>query len=223
MPRTSINLAKIVQNDPNSTVSEAYRSLRFNIECTASDREIKTITITSACRGEGKTTTALNLAVAYAQIGKSVILLDADLRKPSLHLAFGGDNKRGLASFLANQNSVKEVIMESHIDNLSVIPAGPIPSNPSELLASKYLDLLLSELKQKYDLIIVDTPPVLPLTDAKILAAKCDGVLLVAEQGKVKRNTAKIVNEELMLAKANIIGVVWNKLRNKASEEMLYL
>jgi capsular exopolysaccharide synthesis family protein len=207
-----------MQNNPNSPTSEAYRSLRFNIEFSAFDREVKTIAITSANRGEGKTTTALNLAAAYAQIGMKVILLDADLRNPSIHLAFGGDNSRGLTSFLTNRNAMKEITQESYIENLSTITSGPIPSNPAELLASKQMNLLLDELKKNYDLIIVDTPPILTLTDAKIMAVKCDGVLLVMAYGKVKLKAAKQVKEELMLAKAKLMGVVMNKINRKDAE-----
>lgn len=222
MPQPSNKSAIIMQNYPNSPTAEAYRSLRFNIEFSVFDREVKTIAITSANRGEGKTTTALNLAVANAQIGKKVILLDADLRKPSIHLTFGGDYNKGLTNFLANHSAANEIIRDSYIDNLSIIKSGPIPSNPSELLASKQMNSLLDELKQNYDLIIVDTPPILMLTDAKILAAKCDGVLLVIEYGKVKRKAAQKVREELMLAKSNLIGVVLNKIKNQDEEAYLY-
>jgi capsular exopolysaccharide synthesis family protein len=218
MPKPSTNSASIMQINPNAPSSEAYRALRLNIEFSVSDREVKTITVTSANRGEGKTTTALNLAVAYAQLGKRVILLDADLRNPSIHLAFGGDNSRGLTNYLTNKNAMNEITQESHVQNLSTITSGPIPPNPAELLASKQMNSLLAQLKMNYDMIIVDTPPVLTLTDAKIMAAKCDGVLLVLEYGKVKRNAAKKVKEELMLAKAKLMGVVLNKINKKDAE-----
>jgi capsular exopolysaccharide synthesis family protein len=218
MPKPSTNSASIMQINPNAPSSEAYRALRLNIEFSVFDREVKTITVTSANRGEGKTTTALNLAVAYAQLGKRVILLDADLRNPSIHLAFGGDNSRGLTNYLTNKNAMNEITQESHVQNLSTITSGPIPPNPAELLASKQMNSLLAQLKMNYDMIIVDTPPVLTLTDAKIMAAKCDGVLLVLEYGKVKRNAAKKVKEELMLAKAKLMGVVLNKINKKDAE-----
>lgn len=222
MPKPFTNSAIIMQTNPGSPTSEAYRSLRFNIECSVFDRGVQTITITSANRGEGKTTTALNLAVAYTQIGKKVILLDADLRNPSIHLAFGEDNSRGLTSFLTNQSGSNEIIRKTYVENLSIIMSGSKPSNPSELLLSKQMNSLLAELKQSYDLIIVDTPPILTLTDAKIMAAKCDGVLLVVEYGKVKRNIAKKVKEELMLSKAKLMGVVLNKINSQDAEAFLY-
>jgi capsular exopolysaccharide synthesis family protein len=213
MSQTSNRSAIIMEINPNSPTSEGYRSLRFNIEFSASDREVKTITITSANRGEGKTTIALNLAVAYAQIGKRVVLIDANLRTPSIHLAFGGDNSRGLTNYLTKRSVASEIIKESYIENLSFIMSGPKPTNPSELLASEQMNLLLAELKMNYDMIIVDTPAVLSLTDAKIMATKCDGVLLVVQYGKVKQNVAKRVKEELLLAKANLMGVVMNKTK----------
>jgi capsular exopolysaccharide synthesis family protein len=215
MSQTSNSSAIIMEINPNSPTSEGYRSLRFNIEFSASEREIKTITITSANRGEGKTTIALNLAVAYAQIGKRVVLLDANLRTPSIHLAFGGDNNRGLTNYLTKRSAASEIIQESYIENLSFIMSGPIPTNPSELLASEQMNILLAELKMNYDMIIVDTPAVLSLTDAKIMATKCDGVLLVVEYGKVKQNVAKRVKEELLLAKATLMGVVMNKTKSQ--------
>lgn len=217
-PSTKSASAIVMQINPNSPTSEAYRSLRCNIEFSIVNHGIKTIAITSVHRGEGKTTTALNLAVAYAQIGKKVILLDTDLRKPSLHVTFGGDSSRGLTSYLVNQSTINEIIHESFVDNLSIIIAGAIPPNPSDLLASKQMNSLLAELKENYDLVIIDTPPVLMLTDAKVIASKCDGVLLVMEYGRVKRNEAKKVKEELMLAKAMLIGVVLNKINNQDAE-----
>lgn len=219
MPKPSTSPPIVMQINPNSLTSEAYRSLRFNIEFTNFDHEVKTIVITSANRGEGKTTTALNLAVAYAQIGKKVVLLDADLRKPSIHIAFGGDSSRGLTSFLTGKSTINEIIHETYVENLSIIIAGAIPSNPSELLASKQMNTLLEQLKSSYDLIIIDTPPVLMLTDAKVMASKCDGVLLVVEYGKVKRKEGKKVKDELMLAKARLLGVVMNKINSQDTDD----
>jgi capsular exopolysaccharide synthesis family protein len=216
MPKLSTNSGIMIQN-PDSPISEAFRSLRFNLESIV-DREMKTITITSAGKGEGKTTTALNLAVASAQIGKKVLLIDADLRNPSIHLSFGVDNTSGLTSFLTGQRSAKEIIRETHVDNLSIIMSGPILPNPAELLASKAMSSLLTELKRDYDMIIMDAPSILPLTDAKIIAAKCDGVLLVVGYGKLKQNVAKRVKEELVRTKAKLIGVVLNRMNNQDAE-----
>jgi capsular exopolysaccharide synthesis family protein len=212
----------LMQINPNSPVSEAYRSLRFNIEFSATGREMKTIAVSSANRGEGKSITAVNLAAAFAQAGKKVILVDTDLRNPSVHQAFGADNSKGLTSFLAKQNELHEIISETGVENLSVIVAGPIPLSPTELLASQLMTELLAELKLNYEIIIFDTTPALTLMDAKIMAAKCDGTLLVVEYGKLKRNAAKIVKENLDHAQAFLVGVVVTKIKKKDAKTFMF-
>lgn len=216
MPRPSTNTSQAVMKRilTNSPALEAYRSLRFNIECSEFGRDAKTITITSSSRGEGKTTTAVHLAVAYAQIGKKVLLLDADLRNPSIHFVFEMENICGLTNYLEGKATRHEIIKESIVDHLSFISAGPLTQNPSGLLASQCMDTLLAELSAEYDVIIVDTPSLLTISDAKIMATKCDGVLLIIEYGQLKSNVAKKVKEELMLANAKLIGVVLNEVKN---------
>ena len=221
MPKPSANSAIIMQVSSSSSASEAYRSLRFNIESSVNGENTRTIAITSARRGEGKTTTALNLATAYAQIGKRVLLIDADLRKPSIHLSFGGENNRGLSTYLTGQSTMNEAIRVSYIDNLSLLMSGPVPPNPTELLASRQMNTLLDQLRQSFDMIFIDTPPVLTLTDGKIVAAQCDGVLLVVEYGTLKRIVAKKVKEDLVLAKAKLMGVVLNKINHQDAEAYL--
>lgn len=211
-----------MHTNPGSPQSDAYRTLRINIEFSAAGREIKTLAITSAYRSEGKTTTALNLAVAYAQVGMKVLLIDADLRKPSIHQAFGMHNSIGLTSVLSRRNKVDEAVRETDIENLSVLPSGPVPVNPSELLASKLLEAVLGELKPKFDVILIDTSPALSIMDARIVAAKSDGVLLVMEYHKVKREEAARLKEDLASVKANILGVALNKINNRDSEPYPY-
>lgn len=212
----------IMQIHPDLPSFEAFRTLKINIEFSAFNRDVKAITITSANRGEGKTWTAVHLAKAYAQAGKQVILVDADLRKPAVHTAFSEDNSRGLSNFLANQLPLQDIVRKTQTANLSVIMSGPVPPNPSELLASDQMSLLLSELKHKYDVILFDTSPVLTLTDAKIMASSCDGVLLVVEYGKIKRAVAKKIKEDLAHVKANMLGVVLNKFNSKDEAAFLY-
>ncbi|NQX60360.1 CpsD/CapB family tyrosine-protein kinase [Paenibacillus qinlingensis] len=223
MPKlsTNSNSPVMMHIHPSSSTSEAYRSLRFNIECSIFGREAKSITITSSSRGEGKTTTAVHLAVAYAQIGKKVLLLDADLRNPSIHQAFSDENRRGLTNYLEGQAHVSELVRETIVENLSIITSGPSTQNPSGLLASKQMDALLVTLREIYDIVIVDTPSLLTITDAKIIATKCDGVLLIVEYGKVKRDVAKKVKEELLLANVKLIGVVLNEVRNHEANAYL--
>jgi capsular exopolysaccharide synthesis family protein len=213
MPKLSTKSGILIQN-PDSPVSEAFRSLRFNLDYFL-DQELKAIAITSAGQGEGKTTMALNLASASAQIGRKVLLIDTDLRSPSIHFSFGEDNDSGLTSFLTGQLSAREIVRETYIDNLSIILSGPILPNPADLLASNAMSSLLTEMKRNYDLIILDAPSILPLTDAKIITSKCDGVVLVVGYGKLKRHAAKRVKEELALTKAKLIGVVLNRMKNQ--------
>lgn len=222
MPQPFNSSSMMMQAQPNSKTSEAIRSLRFNLECQIHERGIKTIAVTSANRGEGKTTTAVNLAIAYAQIGKKVILVDTDLRKPAVHSVFGGSNHIGLTNYLAKQSDILAIQQESYIPHLQYIPAGPSPSNPVELLVSGGIRGLLHQLKEQADMIIVDTAPLLLLTEAKVMATQCDGVLLVMEHAKVKRNIARRVKEELSLARAELLGVVFNKMSKKDEETYFY-
>jgi capsular exopolysaccharide synthesis family protein len=217
MVKTLVKPNIIMLTNPDSLVSEMYRSLRFNIECAAKEREVKTIAITSAVKGEGKTTTAINLAIAFAKSGKRVLLIDANLRDPALHLAFplNMDSGLGLSSFLLNKNEMKEIIQRSEIENLSILLAGNLPPNPSDLLSSESMNTLLVQLKSSYDVILIDTPPLLRLTDAKIVSSMCDGVLLVLQHGKVKREITKQVKEDLARVKAYLLGIVMNRTKNK--------
>lgn len=212
----------VMLSQPDSPASEAYRTLRINLDFAAVDKEVQTIAITSAIRDEGKTATALNLAAAYARAGKKVLLVDADLRKPSIHQAFFGDNGAGLTNLIAMNKETSEVVRHSPIENLSVITSGPLPPSPSELLASHRLDALLKEWKLSYDMILLDTPPSFTLMDARIVAAKCDGTLLVMEYGRVKRAIAKRVKDDLIQVKAQLLGVVLNKINDKETEAYQY-
>lgn len=179
------------------------------------------ITITSANRGEGKTTTAVNLAVATVQAGKKVVLVDVNLRNPAVHLAYGLTNRQGLSQYLTGEMSLTELIRDTSIQSLSVITSGPVPPNPYDLLTSDKMNALFAELKQRYDVILIDTPPILTLTEAKIMAAGSDGVLLVVEYGKLNRAIAKKIQEDLTLMKANLLGIVFNKISRKEAETYL--
>ncbi|WP_082034251.1 CpsD/CapB family tyrosine-protein kinase [Cohnella kolymensis] len=156
------------------------------------------------------------------RLAKKVILIDADLRKPSVHLTFRVHNGKGLSNVLGKQNGVTQVVMDTNIENLTFMPAGPIPVNPSELLASKTMEAMLAELTQRYEMIIFDCTPVLTQMDAKIVTAICDGTLLVVEYGKSKRNMAKKVKEELVHARANLVGVVMTKIKKKDAKNFFF-
>jgi capsular exopolysaccharide synthesis family protein len=212
----------ITGSNPRSPISEAYRTLRTNITFSAVDQEIKKILVTSSQQGEGKSTTIANLAVAYAMENKKVLLIDADLRKPSLHQFFLKSNRRGLTNILVNQAKIAEAIVETDVANLSLLPSGPIPPNPSELLASKKMRGLLEDLETEFDLILVDSPPALALTDAQILSTMCDGVLLVVKHGKAKQQIVKKTLLNLEHVKAKVLGVVINNKTNQDAESSSY-
>lgn len=210
----------IMDMNPRSFIAESYRSLRTNIEFSSFDDELKTIVVTSAKPEEGKTTTAVNMAVAFAQAGKNVVLIDADLRKPSIHHIFNKHNQGGLSNLIAQKHLLIEMIQETHIDNLSVITSGPVPPNPSEMLSSHYFTEILDELKARYSIIIIDSAPALTVTDAQIVAAKCDGVILVVNPGKTKRNALVKVKEQFERVNARLLGAVFNKVKpNKRNKQ----
>ncbi|WP_274364319.1 CpsD/CapB family tyrosine-protein kinase [Paenibacillus thermotolerans] len=222
MPRSIIERPLIMDINPRSPISEAYRTLRTNIEFSSVDQEIKAIMITSSQPEEGKTTTAVNLAAAFAQVEKKVVLVDADLRKPTIHRIFNKDNRYGLTNLLANRTVLSEVVADTHIENLSVLTSGPIPPNPAEMLASNRMAQLIVDLKEKFDIVIIDTPPSLVVADALIVAAKCDGVLMVVKTGKVKRQAAMKVKTGLDHVKARLLGVVLNNVKRRKTDAQYY-
>ncbi|QJD87431.1 CpsD/CapB family tyrosine-protein kinase [Cohnella herbarum] len=212
----------ITETNPKSPISEGYRILRTNIEYSSIDQSQQIIMVTSSNPSEGKSTTCANMAVAFAQTNKRVLLIDADLRKPTQHHIFGKSNRFGLTSALFNQRELQEVIQHTNTDNLSLIPAGPTPPNPSELLSSKRMAALLDTTKGMYDMIIVDTPPILFVTDAQIVAAQSDGVVLVVDSGKVRKEVALKAKASLDHVKAKLLGVVLNNVNRKHADSYYY-
>jgi capsular exopolysaccharide synthesis family protein len=212
----------ITDVNPRSPISEAYRILRTNVDFSMIDNELRSLMVTSAGPGEGKTTTVANLAITYAQTGKKVVVIDADMRKPTMHHCFSISNRVGLSNILTGQVKLEEGLKESHINGLFVIPSGTIPPNPSEILGSKRMEALLDELKEKYDLIIFDTPPALVVADAQITASLCDGVVLVIDSGKVKREHALKMKANFDLLNAKVLGVVLNNKDRHDAESYYY-
>src|SRR5690606_18801685 len=208
--------------NPKAPISEAYRTLRTNISFSAVDEDLRVIMVTSAGPGEGKSTTVANLAATYAQSDKRTVLIELDLRKPTVHKTFKLSNRLGISHVLTKQATLDEVIQDTDIPNLSAITAGMIPPNPSELLGSKALGGILEQLKEQFDQIIIDTPPVLALTDAQLIATHCDGVVLVAESGKVKRSALNDAKDRLQIVKAKIVGVVLNNAKRKVRDDYYY-
>ncbi|KQO15779.1 CpsD/CapB family tyrosine-protein kinase [Paenibacillus algorifonticola] len=222
MSRTKPNWPLITETNPKSPISEAYRILRTNIDFSNLEEEIRTLMVTSTKMNEGKSTTSANIAVTYAQSNKRVLLIDADMRKPTQHQLFRVSNQIGLTSVLSNQKEWETAIQATSVSGLSILPAGPVPPNPSEMLASKRMDQLLEKMKEHYDIIIVDTPPIMVVTDAQIVASKSDGVVLVIDSGTVKKEVAIKAKASLEHVKARILGVVLNKIKRSSSEGYLY-
>lgn len=213
------NRSLISLTNPKSPIAEQFRTIRTNIQFSSVDKELQTIIVTSSGPGEGKSTNTANLAVVFAQQGKRVLLIDADLRKPTVHYTFRTENHVGLSNVLTRQLTLEEAISTTAQEKLWVLSSGPIPPNPSELLGSKNMQVLLEQAKEEYDVIVIDTPPVLAVTDAQILANLADGVVLVVSSGKTERDSAKKAKELLESAQAKILGVVLN---NKKAEESHY-
>jgi capsular exopolysaccharide synthesis family protein len=212
----------ITELNPKSPISEGYRMLRTNIEFSTINKKLQIIMVTSSKPSEGKSTTCANMAVAFAQANKKVLLIDADLRKPSQHHIFGKSNRSGLTTALFNQMKLEDIIQFTGTENLSIIQAGPTPPNPSELLSSEQMADLLKTARERYDVIIIDTPPIMSVTDAQIVATQSDGVVLVIDSGKVKKEVALKAKALLEHVKARLIGVVLNKINRNQSDVYSY-
>ncbi|MFI2858323.1 CpsD/CapB family tyrosine-protein kinase [Paenibacillus sp. JSM ZJ436] len=212
MATTAVEQGLITSVNPNSSLSEAYKMLRTNIRYSSAEKAYKVLLITSAVSGEGKTTTAANLAVTYAQEGHKVLLLEGDLRQPSLQQFFRKPlGRQGLTDLLTGHHPLSECISESEIPDLDVLPSGTATPKPSELLGSERLKRILSELSQTYDLIIMDSPPSIAYADAQILATLSDGVVLVIGDGMASKAQVKRVKHSMEHVHAEIIGAVFNQ------------
>ena len=196
-----------VANNPRSVVAEAFRSLRTNIEFASAERPIKTLMVTSATRGDGKTMLASNLAVTIAQGGKKVILLDGDMRKSDIHQVFKLSNSKGLVDIFAGSLNVRNAINPWPDEpNLGIVTVGPASPNPTELIGSRKMADILARLKEMADIVIVDAPPFI-IADAWLLAAKVDAVLLVVRPGHTRKDAARAMLEQVQRVKATVIGV----------------
>lgn len=211
----------VVEDKPKSVAAEAYRTLRTNIQYSSFDKEIRTIAVTSSEPAEGKSTVSGNLALSFAQNDKKVILLDCDLRKPSVHKNFRISNIKGLSEVLLGKIYINEAIQKRN-DNLDVLTSGKIPPNPSEMLSSMAMTNLIEELKEKYDVIILDTAPLKAVTDAQILATKVDGTILVTRAERTKREAVLEAKSLLDKVGANIIGIVLHAVENNKNKYYYY-
>lgn len=208
--------------NPKSPVSEAFRTLRTNISFSSVDKELKVIMVTSATPAEGKSTTIMNLAVTYAQAEKKTVIVELDLRKPTVHKSLQISNRYGITNVLTRSVQLNEVIQETKIHNLYAITSGLIPPNPSELVGSKALKNIIEQLREEFDVVLLDTPPILAITDSQLISANTDGVIVVADSGKVKRNDLQAAKERLELVNANILGVVLNNVKRSTKDNSYY-
>lgn len=207
---------------PKSTIAEQYRTIRTNIDFSQVSGELKTIMITSAGPGEGKSTTAANVAVTMAQQGKNVLLIDADLRKPTMQYTFRLSNTEGLTTLLTKQSTFEDTVRKSEVEHLFLLTSGPIPPNPAELLSSPAMGSFMKHALTLFDIVILDTPPVLAVADAQILANICDGTVIVTRSGVTEKEAAVKARDLLKKAKARLLGVVLNGRPMSKSDSHYY-
>ena len=211
---TLVNGAKLITvAHPKSPISEQFRTIRTNINFMAIDKPIKTLAMTSANVSEGKSTVTDNVAVVWAQTGQRVLLIDADLRRPTLHTTFNKSNQEGLTTILTsgtNSIDLRQIVQPSGVENLDILTSGPVPPNPAELLNSQRMKTLIESVKSVYDMVIIDVPPMLEVTDTQVLSHYLDAIVLVVKEGQTQKLAVKRAVELLNLAHANLLGYVMN-------------
>lgn len=203
---------------PKSTMAEAFRTLRSNLGFAALNQNFRSVLVTSPLANEGKTTTAVNLSIVLAQAGHRVLLVDCDLRLPAVHRVFELDNQRGLTNVLLQQLKPDETALPGPVPGLNVLPSGPIPPNPADLFGSEQMRRIWPALYEKYDYIVVDSPPVLNVTDAALLSSQVDGVLLVVRATRTRIESLQEAESQLKRANARIIGVILNQTPMSGSQ-----
>ena len=211
----------VVEKKPKSIAAESYRTLRTNIQYSSFDNEYRTIVVTSSEPGEGKTVTVGNLALALAQGENKVLLVDCDMRKPSVHKNFRISNESGLTDLLLHKKSMEQV-MVNYNKNLAIVPAGRVSPNPSEMLGSRAMGTFLEEMKNHFDYIVMDTPPLGAVTDAQVLSTKVDGTILVVKAGATKKDV--VINSVNLIKKVNgnLIGTVLNGVEQSKNKYYYY-
>jgi non-specific protein-tyrosine kinase len=201
----------ITLTNPRSPAAEAYRTLRTNLYFSSLDRALESLVVTSAAPGDGKSTVLSNLAVTMAQGEKRTIMVDADLRQPSLHTLFGVSNNQGLTTMTVDESALAEPpLVATGVENLWLLPSGPLPPNPAEILGSRRMEDVITALKGRAEMVLFDAPPVVAVTDAAVLGTKVDGVLLVVRAGKTRREHALRAKEVLERVNVRMVGAVLN-------------
>ena len=212
----------VVQDDARSVRAEAFRALRTNLQFVDAAHEIRTIAVTSSLPGEGKTTTTANLGVTMAEAGSSVCIIEADLRRPRLLDYLGMDGTVGLTNVLIGEADLDDVLQPFGTGRMEILGAGPIPPNPSELLGSPQMRHTLDELERRFDYVLLDAPPVLPVTDAAVLGRICDGTILVAGSGVIKKEHLSRALEALGRVNASVLGIIVNRIPTKGVDAYSY-
>lgn len=202
----------ITHLDPKSPVSEAYRTLRTNIQFQKLKNKESALMVTSSAPKEGKSTTIANLAITMAQMGSKTLLVDTDLRRPVIHSVFNLNKDRGITNFLLGKMSFGEIVKPTMVDNLSVVTSGPLPPNPSELLASEEMDEFIEQARSHFDVVLFDSPPVIAVTDAAILSTKVDGLILVVKAHQTQKTAIARAKNLLDNVKANVVGCLLNSV-----------
>lgn len=206
----------ITLTEPTSVIAEQFRTIRTNIQFSSIDQKLRSVVFTSSGPSQGKSTVSANVAVTWADQGVDVLLVDADMRRPTIHQTFQVPNKRGLTALLTEDEfDLNSTIQKTPVDHLFVLPCGVVPPNPSELLNTKKMDKLITELTKHFDLVIFDAPPVISVTDAQILASKTDGTILVTPQGIAEKGSIAKAKELLDVVNARILGTIMNRVKSE--------
>ncbi|MCH4123822.1 MAG: CpsD/CapB family tyrosine-protein kinase [Levilactobacillus sp.] len=208
----------VTYTDPTGQIAEQFKTVRTNIQFSSVDRDLHSVLFTSSEPSEGKSTVSNNMAVTWADQGSKVVLVDADMRRPTVHKSFNVSNRAGLTNYLSGRLTLDDIIQPTIVENLSVITSGPVPPNPAELLDSEHFKTLMRQLQAKYDLVVLDSPPVNTVTDSQLLAAQVDGTILVVPQGIADKNGVRRAKQLLETVHANILGAIMNRVTATKSE-----
>lgn len=199
--------------NPKSIVAEQFRMVRTNLEFSIVDKDLKSFLVTSLAPSSGKSTISANLATTFAAQGKKVLLVDTDMRKPTIHKIFKLRNNEGLSTLITSKEAMtSDYIEKIDVENMFILTSGPTPPNPAELISSKRMEQLIDEMEQIFDLVIFDTPPVLAVADSQIMAGKVDGTLFVLRKGVDRKEQIITAKERMDSVNANVLGAIYNRI-----------
>lgn len=216
-------MGTIVTRLPHSAVTEQFRTLRTNVEFSMIDKTVKSIIVTSAKSGSGKSTVAANLSAVLVNKNRRVLLVDSDLRRPTVHKIFNYKNDHGLSNLMTDeQGLLNDYVLFDRASGLYVLTSGSTPHNPAEILGSNRMKKMIAEMKKQYDIIVFDAPPVLSVTDAQILSSEVDGILFVIPYGQLSLDEAAKAKAALEKVDANILGAVLNRIEEKLVDDLYY-